>query len=666
MDELQKKIQLIIGGDAKKAEDVLKEVNKSIANTGKQAAKHGRDVGDKFGHAMERAQDRWLKVAQDGFRRYFGSIGGYIADALEQYEKFDKAVNASNRVKQIRGTLSGAPSVRSQVAAQTTSGAVTNALKSAERQEANSTFGFGEQVAANSLGAGGAAFAGGVAHSSWLQRTKNLANERKSANQMALAFGHTPPNPGRLQTYAEAALAGLSKVGRIPLSAIGFGAGAIGAGLLGGIGLNALAARGEGDRQSKEKELAGYKQLIAEINKAKTPADRTKAILKELGENGVAQFDKIKEAVQKADEELQKSPNYFRTFQFASKMAFTSIADYAKTAASAIIMPFGIAFQWLVTKATGITPKFVKDFAEGIAMTDRLTKKLEERKIEALKKREAEEKAYEEDLLDTVDAQDAYTQAVKDSKYEFSVLDDKVAILQKRQKEYSEALMFAGDQTRIQNKLLKEQVELENDVKRLKKEQAQVAIEKGDKQRLSLSELATMKASNAAQLKNIKKAQEIQSLEEKARNSVAGGDFINATKNFGKAQALRRQLGVAGILQSGEFTPPDPQKFSNNKSVSFAEMISKNPDLYLDYARLSQLQEALKAHGIYKVNPEKPFDFVDQENKRRDNLKAAIEVQQAKIKEKLENRANKDPLMRLAEVFSQSGNRLPIVPVMGP
>lgn len=84
MSDLQNRVKIEVAADASGANKVLADLTKK-----------GKETGDKFGKNLNQAQERWLKVAEDGLRKYGGTVGAVFADILQQYDKVKKAMDAS-------------------------------------------------------------------------------------------------------------------------------------------------------------------------------------------------------------------------------------------------------------------------------------------------------------------------------------------------------------------------------------------------------------------------------------------------------------------------------------------------------------------------------------------------------------------------------------------
>jgi hypothetical protein len=615
--DLQQRIQLII--DAKNAtKKPLQEVSKDLEKVATQAGVQGKATGDKFGQEMARAQDRWIKVSQGFLRNYFGSWGRGLAEVLEHYDKIGKAIESTNKAAALKG---GGSAVAGAAAGK--------AVASKE---------------ASLLATGAAAGVGTVAVPKGWRELKKLIDDRKAANQMALAFGHQPPNPGAIQTTLQY----LGQGAKRAVTGGAFGAaGAIGGGLVGAAGIIGLAGSRSATNEARAKEIASAKLLIDEVNKIKDPIERTKKIISELGADGQAEFRKLSEEVAKYNKEQSKAFDA-RGFQFASKV----LVDSAKSIGSAILGLFGKiggAYASLANNIAGlfgqkVSKSLLDSIAAGEAESDRLQKKLDQKRIDRIKKDEDEKKKADQDLADLVDSQDDLTTAVEKTALANADNVQKIEMLKKKQLEFNQALMWTERGTMRHNRLLKDQLDLQDDLNDAKKKANEDLVAKEDKQRLSLSELAGMTGANA------KKAQDILGIEDRAKQAIANGDRFGANNLSKQAEQLRRQLGQAGILQSGDFTVGS-QKFSNNKRVSLAEMLQKNPDLLDEYQRLFALQTASR-------NPNLNF-------KQQFNLKEQMEAVQAKITETLEDRRSKDATNLMAEDYKRLG-ALRVIPYNGP
>ena len=132
MSDITQKVQILIGGDASQAKKVIQEVENELKASKQrqqnqarsQVNEHGnmgRDAADRFGREYNRAQDRWLGVASQGFRKYGGTIGSIIAEVIEQFDSLERAAKTSERLERRWGEGgtkmgSGAAHIGSEVA----------------------------------------------------------------------------------------------------------------------------------------------------------------------------------------------------------------------------------------------------------------------------------------------------------------------------------------------------------------------------------------------------------------------------------------------------------------------------------------------------------------------------------------------------------------------
>lgn len=627
--DLQQRIQLIIDGNNTKANKALQETRDNIQQLPKEAAVQGKATGDKFGQEMARAQDRWMKVGQGFLRQYFGVWGAGLANVLEHYDKIGKAIESTKKASTLRDVTGAAAG-----------GAAAGRVASHASGDV-----VGE-VAGSAIGSGAGVLGAPVARSKWIQTIE----QRKYANQMALGFGRKPPNPGAIETTLEFLGKGIKNIGL----KTGIGAGAI----LAGLGaITGIAARSAKKNEEREAEIASIRQLVKELEKIKDPIEKTKAIIKELGNDGQAEYRKLTEELKKYKTEQDTSTQSIRDFQAvaldlweAIEGAGRAVGRFFRDVATGTLDTFSQASNGIL-KMFGIesTARLRKEIKEGEAISERLQKKLDQKRVERVKKDEEERKAADKALEDLVDAQDDYTDAVEKTAFANADNVKQVELLKKKQQEYSQALMWTERGTIQFNKLLKDQLSLQQDIKAAKKEANQEAITKGDQKRLSLNELAGLTGKTASQIANIKKAQQILKLEDDLKNLIAGGDQFNAEKLRKQSQQLRRELGQSGVLQSSDFSV-ESQKFSNRKSITLREMLALNPDLAPDYQKLFALQNAM-------MNPSLSF-------KQSFTLKEQMDAVQAKITETLQDRRSNDATTLMAEEFKKKG-ALPVIPFNG-
>lgn len=84
MSDLKNRVEIEVAANATQANKVLEGMPKKA-----------KQEGDKLVKQMGQAQERWLKVAEDGLRKYGGAVGGVFADIIQQYDKVKKAMDAS-------------------------------------------------------------------------------------------------------------------------------------------------------------------------------------------------------------------------------------------------------------------------------------------------------------------------------------------------------------------------------------------------------------------------------------------------------------------------------------------------------------------------------------------------------------------------------------------
>jgi hypothetical protein len=644
--DLQQRIQLIIGGDAKQAEKVLNEVNQHLQDTATNAKTQGKNTGDKFGQEMARAQDRWLKVLQTGLRQYGGAWGRVLAGVIEQFEKVDKAIAATNKAAATANAVGAAtPNRRGAVASEVVAETGGHIAGTA----AGSAAGIGLYNKRNSL--------------------FDVIRQRKEANQLALAFGHKPPNPGAIETTLEFAMRGLKKGGskalglaaRLPMGVLGMlGGGAIAGATLGGL---SKLASGSDEREAIAKQIEITRELVREIEKIKDPVAKTKAIIKEFGEDGQAAYRAAANAVKEYDKAQTDGEKAMRVFGYTARTVINTMKEWVTDGASWIARVTGISFAfrkigegalWAAEKITGITPEMVKSIAEGEALTERLEKKLDDKRKERIKKteqdREDAKKKAEKDAEELKKSQEEYTKAVEESKFEQASVADKIKLARQKQTELTIEILRSKKGTKEHNELLIQQVKLNQQVVELQKEQAEerakAAVDQGDKSRLSLDDLSSMDAKTKRQIENQKKAQQIQKLEADAQLAVADNNRIVAEKLLAEAQKLRRELGQLGVLKSSEFNNVP----GRGERATIADMVRLDPSLSKDYGNYARLMDMYNKAS----DPSERF-----------NVKTAIGAQLQLIQKKIEEKRNSDPAQIMANEFVKHGNALPVIPHNG-
>lgn len=678
---IQEDVKYSFKGDAsglKAASNQAKAILTDVENT---AESTGRKSGDKLGREMAKAQDRWMKVIQQGLRQYFGAIGGMAANALEMLDKVGKAREATRNVAEL--THTGKSTVQREIVQESgglladvaaTGGAAATGAHVGNRTGNNNIEQRAkaiedslkkDKVGGNLARSAAATLAAGEAGKNVpsIKVKPELLDFEKSqilnwAKKQAPMF-----------TKAFSFLGGL--IPRAILTPILGGIGAIIAGIGAAIVPFAIGARGADKDEEMAKKMASIRQLREEIEAIQDPTQKTQAILKELGADGQAEYRKLTEELNKYNQEQANTGENIRTFQILSKAVMETLGDG--------VTAVGNGFKWALDKAAGFfnflagvsDNDISKELADGIvdtaAQAERLQKKLDAKKAEratkAEKDKEAATKKAEKDAEEAQKLAEQYTKELEESNYEQASLADKIAITANEQRKLADAISKAKKDTKEHNQLLLDQLKLSERMVELEKEKNREAVAKGDRGRLSLAELASMEGKTEAQNKNINKAKEVQRLEKEAELAMAGNDRINADKFRKQAEKLRTELGMAGILRSEDYTV-EKQQFSNNKSVSIGEMLAKNPDLTDDYQRLNALEEHRKALENYIKNVQNNGGDAPRSEALLKSVKDKIAAQQATIKDTLEKRRSDDPLTRMAQDYARDG-ALHVIPHNG-
>jgi hypothetical protein len=141
---------------------------------------------------------------------------------------------------------------------------------------------------------------------------------------------------------------------------------------------------------NKELDVYHFPSFEHEI---KDPVEKTRAILKELGADGQAEYRKLTDEVKKYTEEQSKSSEAVRLYQANSKAAMDMLGGWVVSAKDAV----GDFFGWFGEKfavasnaiaglfGQSVSKELLDNIAEGEARIDKMQKTLDKKREEAVK-----------------------------------------------------------------------------------------------------------------------------------------------------------------------------------------------------------------------------------------------------------------------------------------
>lgn len=297
-------VTVVIDGDSKPLEMAVAKSNKVLEQSQKNneriASKGGQSAGDAFGRQFNRAQDRWMNLAENGFRKWGGTVGGIVADVLGAFDKVDKVQQATERFER-------------------------TAVRGAGSHLASEAGGNAAGVAAGSA-IGSYAGSNGIIESLLVKRAKQQFKQAelftRRGNMEKLA-GMGPVTIGdRLNAGMMYARGGVNmirgKLGGPDLGGISkFFGGSIGLAVAGGIGAIAAVVKGYeklaqvyDEIVEKQKKFADNKFVIDAIESLGNTTDKTRAILKKFGDDGLEAYRKLQDEQKKLGIELERDEKW--------------------------------------------------------------------------------------------------------------------------------------------------------------------------------------------------------------------------------------------------------------------------------------------------------------------------------------------------------------------
>lgn len=587
MANIIEKVQVLIGGNADQAKKVIKEVEDTLKQSQDRmkanSVRVGKDSGEQVGRAYAQAQDKWLKVAEDGLRRYGGRVGAMAANIIAQFDKISKARESSTNardierrsIQQVERNVVG---TTTQIAAETgaTYAATRKAVKPLENR-------FATTSTINVKGVGNVPIieAEGLSGTDMDAFNRTLRGRYNQLRPRGFFRMPTMEDLGKTYGTTIPRAIGAGVVG------VGLGVATIGAAVA---GISALATKAKENAETR-KQIELNNEYIESINEIKDPIQRTKKILEEFGNDGIAKFNQLKDSTK----ELQKSlgSEEWQSAADKAKSAMDSITNFFAPAWDSIVLYSGKAINSIMQYISGVSEEMVKEERQIIATTEKLKRKTDEileKRAKAEKKIEEDRKKRNEDLLRDIQREkDESSQLMRDKidliqqEKELQQIVNDLASKKKRTLEEEYNLHKATNElTKVSLKVSEQKAKAAEDaadalMKQLEAEK-QLNEKIVDRNKLSLSELADANtpAGRAAAQVNL--------LETQAKQATAAGRFDVADRITRSANRIRNELGSAGFLKSSEYG----EEFPSNNLVTPAPTYRD-----IQAAQLKRMDDAL-------------------------------------------------------------------------
>lgn len=638
--DLNQRIQILIGGDASQAKRVIKEVESELAASSArqeqmQARSYGRQarnagqagarVGDAFGRQFNRVQDRYLGLAESGLRRWGGTFGAIVADALAAFGKIDNAAEATERYNQMQGggnQSNGSNLAETAIAARVgvrTPLSSNNGRPSWDRMEFR---------------------ARSIRYKNWFQKQNSTTQDAISNGLIdpTLLTGFNKSMSNRLGFVGDAAVVGIQsiknffgsvkKIAQTDLSPvlkfIGGSTGAVIAATVASIVgvIQAFKKLGDvyDDIMAKTKSLEANRSLIKSIEDIKDPTERAAAILAKFGDDGLEAFRKLKEETNKLQKELAKDEGW-SIMSAKGKAVTEGLSEFFTVAWNGIKKSSSTAFSYITNLFSGISDELAQGMVDTKKSAIMLQRKLDDK---------TKSKISDDKLKKQLQEEENKSKSVEVRRNE--LIDDlrnrKPTNDLKSQIEYQKKL---NELSEIDKQLAEEKVKIEQDRLGLIDDQTNARIKMIDQMeterssnvnraRLSISDLAGYDTVFGQQ------AKKIQQLEEQIKAAYASGDLKKAVSLNNQAVDLRNALGATGIIKMDEYGD-EIQKFKPGKSLpsdkfylrdailKYGEQFGKRGREMKAYAQKRQLEllgmqdEAMSLDKFFKDNgylPVKP------------------------------------------------------------
>lgn len=627
MNEIIDQVQLIIGGDSSQAVKALQDVTKQIDNNVKHAGNTGKQTGDAYGRGFAQAQDRWLRVAEMGLRK-FGL--GPVANLVRDFQYISRAMESTKRFTSGPGRTGGP-----------NGGVGPGGLAAAVAAEAGLDLAMRPRLAKSAYKNYAEMFSSGVVVP--LPGTKLPTNKLNSfISKVGSFFGK---NIG-LSSFGGATLGGLGGVGA-------------------GLGIMSLGADASKKKEELAEKMEGFKNLREEIERIKDPIERAARILKEFGADGLVEYRNLTEEVKKYTEETINSSGALRTWQYSSGLVIADMkeawGDLKDFFLGAYVYPVSRGLDVILEKIGLVSSKDLDKLAGSEADLKWMQKNRDKQLLDGIKKKEEAEKQAKKDLEeeykaqeDLVEEREKYKDAVQKSYFEEKKSSEQLTELLKQYHDLNAALQKVDENSALEVQFLNQQLDVTQKIKKLREDMAKDTITSADKNKFSLGDLSKMNTPAG------RKAQGIMTLEDQRRLDFAtyGSNYNSATDAQKKAFALRdsqielgrRELGKGGFLQSDEFTVGNVWDQYQRRVMGPGGKEVKMPpivtlgQLAKDFPQLKQ--SILGYEAISKMDAKYPGNT---------KYKDALEYHRNLIDSQLKDLNNNNPLLSMAAEFVRQG-----------
>lgn len=328
MSDLKNVVQVQISADASQANKAFNDIRRKGESLATPLAQSGKKSADSFWGNWNRAQDRWLKVAESGFRRFGGTIGLALAGAIGGFDKFSKAVEST---KKSVGAGSGGKGI-----------------------------GIGEAILASFVGSSksGKDWISNVLNTPYLMRKKRQLHDDSLLNRWTrrevsknIASG-MPDEQNIEETFSKWSRAntrvrlgrGLNTAARAGIGAAG---GLIGAAFAANEWIKFIDAQKESNSEAI-KTVVAYKQLKQILDKLPDSTSKFAELTKRFGADATDKFEEMGKAAKRANWELENTKAWQVYLERAENMTRkygVRITAAVKEVAGRILTlnPFGFA-----------------------------------------------------------------------------------------------------------------------------------------------------------------------------------------------------------------------------------------------------------------------------------------------------------------------------------
>lgn len=650
MANQENSVMLHIGGDSSGAKKAINDVNQELAKSQKkvlaESAKSGRAAGDAYGRANAQATEKWLKVVENSLRQHGGRLGSIAANMIGHYDRISKARDASMRATSTggggggggAGSAAGTAALAAGAAAGTSAGVRNKWInRMLFGKNNNPNKGFGENIfdrigfIANRRrqrdidGIMSSDRAGRVLEAQAIKRGStglwsDIMYQSRVPYQGSVLASAWQKSGGMRGVIGEG-IKGAGSLALRALPAVGVGLGAAAASIGGAAaGLSYMAGRAKENANTRA-QINDAKDLIAEIEKIKDPTQQAEKAIELLGKDGQKAFRELKKNVKELESSLG-STGLQNAFDKAA-----SVWGNAKDKIAATLEPlanaFGNMINTIMTKWTGMSDEMVEESRRTQAIIERNQKKIDAINAKAIEKQKEKEK-YDESLKKEIKAEkDKATENERDGislDKQKEELTSIVGLLEKKNRSLEEEFSYRkaiNELAAVDKELNKQSADAAKDrLDTIRKEydlaqQKQRAIE--DQSRYSISDLAqtNSRAGGAAR--------DVLALENAAKESRLTGNHGRAEQLINRANTIRSNLGMAGIITSSEYGDNHPITSPQSVvSLSPAErmrrqiMSSEAVLRYGDRARYGELKRQGLELQRQQLSGRKEFKSIEQ------------------------------------------------------